>query len=90
MTSGPGPWASTARRAGPTTTCSSATASAAGGTSRPILRRKSEHVLEAGIVLAPEPHVNFWHVQDMILVTDGAPVLLSPKFNTDRAFVAAA
>ena len=54
----------------------------------PILRRKSEHVLEAGMVLALEPHVNFWHVQDMILVTEGAPVLLSPKFNTDRAFVA--
>lgn len=56
----------------------------------PILRRKSEHVLEAGMVLALEPHVNFWHVQDMILVTEGAPELLSPKFNTDRAFVAAA
>jgi len=55
----------------------------------PILRRKSEHVLEAGMVLALEPHVNFWHVQDMILVTEGAPVLLSPKFNTDQAFVAA-
>lgn len=53
----------------------------------PILRRKSPHVLEAGMVLALEPHVNFWHVQDMILVTDGAPVLLSPKFNTDEAFV---
>ncbi len=56
----------------------------------PILRRKSEHLLEAGMVLALEPHVNFWHVQDMILVTDGAPELLSPKFNTDQAFVAAA
>ena len=54
----------------------------------PILRRKSPHVLEAGMVLALEPHVNFWHVQDMVLVTDGAPVLLSPKVNTDEAFVA--
>ena len=54
----------------------------------PILRRKSEHVLEAGMVLALEPHVNFWHVQDMVLVTDGAPVLLSPKFKTDEPFVA--
>lgn len=54
----------------------------------PILRRKSPHVLEAGMVLALEPHVNFWHVQDMILVTEGAPVLLSPKFSTDEAFVA--
>lgn len=54
----------------------------------PILRQKSDHVLEEGMVLALEPHVNFWHVQDMILVTKGAPVLLSPKFNTDRPFVA--
>jgi Xaa-Pro aminopeptidase len=53
----------------------------------PILRRKSDHVLEAGMVLALEPHVNFWHVQDMILVTEGAPVLLSPKFSTDQPFV---
>jgi hypothetical protein len=27
-------------------------------------------------------------VQDMILVQKGAPVLLSPKFNTDQPFVA--
>ena len=53
----------------------------------PILRRKSTHVLEPGMVLALEPHVNFWHVQDMVLVTEGAPVLLSPKFNTDEPFV---
>ncbi|MSQ54769.1 MAG: aminopeptidase P family protein [Betaproteobacteria bacterium] len=54
----------------------------------PILRRRSEHVLEEGMVIALEPHVNFWHVQDMVLVTRGAPVLLSPKFNTDEPFVA--
>jgi Xaa-Pro aminopeptidase len=53
----------------------------------PILRRKSEHVLEEGMVLALEPHVNFWHLQDMVLVTGGAPVLLSPRFNTDAPFV---
>ena len=53
----------------------------------PILRRKSELVLEEGMVLALEPHVNFWHVQDMILVREGAPLLLSPKFNTDEPFV---
>jgi Xaa-Pro aminopeptidase len=54
----------------------------------PILRRKSEHVLEEGMVLALEPHVNFWHVQDLILVRKGAPLLLSPKFNTDQPFIA--
>jgi hypothetical protein len=40
------------------------------------------------MVLALEPHVNFWHVQDMVLVTEGAPVLLSGKFKTDEPFVA--
>lgn len=55
----------------------------------PILRRKSEHVLEEGMVLALEPHVNFWHVQDMILVKQGAPELLSAKFKTDQPYVAA-
>ncbi len=54
----------------------------------PILRRRSEHVLEEGMVLALEPHVNFWHLQDMVLVTRDAPVLLSPKFHTDEPFVA--
>ena len=53
----------------------------------PILRRNSEVILEEGMVLALEPHVNHWHVQDMILVTDGAPLLLSAKFDTDEAFV---
>ena len=54
----------------------------------PILRSKSGHVLEEGMVLALEPHVNFWHVQDMVLVTKDAPLLLSPRFNTDTPFIA--
>lgn len=54
----------------------------------PILRRASPHVLEPGMVLALEPHVNLWHLQDMVLVTEGAPVLLSPKFDTREPFVA--
>ena len=40
------------------------------------------------MVMALEPHVNFWHLQDMVLVTSGAPVLLSPKFNTGEPFIA--
>jgi hypothetical protein len=40
------------------------------------------------MVLALEPHVNFWHIQDMILVQQGAPILLSAKFSTDEPFVA--
>lgn len=53
----------------------------------PILRRGSDIVLEAGMVLALEPHKDHWHVQDMILVRDGAPELLSDQFNTDEAFM---
>lgn len=53
----------------------------------PILRRGSEIVLEEGMVLALEPHKDHWHVQDMVLVQQGAPFLLSPKFNTDQPFI---
>jgi len=54
----------------------------------PVLRKESDVVLEEGMALALEPHVNYWHVQDMILVQKGAPILLSPKFNTDEPFIA--
>jgi len=53
----------------------------------PILRRDSDVLLEAGMVLALEPHKDHWHVQDMILVQGGAPTLLSPKFNTDQPYL---
>lgn len=53
----------------------------------PILRRGSPMVLEEGMVLALEPHKDYWHVQDMVLVQQGAPILLSPKFNTDQPFI---
>jgi Xaa-Pro aminopeptidase len=53
----------------------------------PILRRGSDAVLEEGMVLAMEPHKDHWHVQDMILIQQGPPILLSAKFNTDEAFV---
>ena len=36
------------------------------------------------MVLALEPHVRFWHLQDMILVTPHGPQLLSPRFRTDE------
>jgi len=53
----------------------------------PILRRGSDIILEEGMVLALEPHKDHWHVQDMVLVGQGAPTLLSPKFNTDQPFL---
>lgn len=55
----------------------------------PILRRGSEIVLEEGMVLALEPHIGHWHIQDMIAVRNGVPDLLSNKFNTDAPFVIA-
>jgi hypothetical protein len=34
-----------------------------------------------------EPHVNHWHIQDMILITEQGPKLLSDKFPTEELFV---
>jgi Xaa-Pro aminopeptidase len=53
----------------------------------PILRRGSDIILEPNMVLALEPHIGYWHIQDMIVVRDGAPRLLSDKFDTDAPFV---
>jgi Xaa-Pro aminopeptidase len=53
----------------------------------PVLRKDSEIVLEKGMILAVEPQRLHWHLQDLILVTDGAPQLLSDKFSTDTPFV---
>ena len=36
------------------------------------------------MVLALEPHVGFWHLQDMILVTADGPQLISDRFSTDE------
>jgi Xaa-Pro aminopeptidase len=53
----------------------------------PVLARGSEIVLEEGMVLALEPHKDYWHIQDMVLVQRGAPRLLSDRFPTDEMFV---
>jgi hypothetical protein len=39
------------------------------------------------MVLAMEPHVAYWHLQDMILLTGDGPRLLSKRFNTDEMLV---
>jgi len=54
----------------------------------PILRRGSDTLLEEGMVLALEPHLDHWHLQDMIVVRDRAPELLSDKFSTAAPFIA--
>jgi Xaa-Pro aminopeptidase len=53
----------------------------------PILARGSDVVLEEGMVLALEPHRDYWHIQDMVVVRAGGPQLISDKFSTDEMFV---
>ena len=53
----------------------------------PVLRSGSKTVLEKGMILAIEPQRLHWHLQDIILIEDGPPKLLSDKFPIDRPFV---
>jgi Xaa-Pro aminopeptidase len=53
----------------------------------PVLRRNSDIVLEKGMILAVEPQRMHWHLQDLILIDDGPPRLLSDRFPTDRPFI---
>jgi Xaa-Pro aminopeptidase len=57
------------------------------GFTEPVLRRNGETVLEKGMILAVEPQRLHWHLQDLILINDGPPRLLSTRFSTDRPFV---
>ncbi|MQF69517.1 aminopeptidase P family protein [SAR202 cluster bacterium AD-804-J14_MRT_500m] len=54
----------------------------------PYIVASSKNILEEGMVLALEPHIGYWHLQDMVLVEPGGPRLLSTRFNTDDMFVA--
>ena len=54
----------------------------------PYFVRESEHVLEEGMVVAMEPGVSYWRLQDLVHVTEDGPKLLSTRFNTDEMFVA--
>lgn len=53
----------------------------------PILARGSDVVLEDGMVLALEPHKDYWHIQDLVVVRAGGPLLISDRFPTDEMFV---
>jgi Xaa-Pro aminopeptidase len=53
----------------------------------PVLRRNSNIVLEKGMILAVEPQRLHWHLQDLVLIGDGAPQLISDKFPTDQPFI---
>jgi Xaa-Pro aminopeptidase len=53
----------------------------------PVLRQNSDIVLEKGMILAVEPQRLHWHLQDLILVEDGPPRLISDKMPTDLPFI---
>jgi Xaa-Pro aminopeptidase len=36
----------------------------------PLIAAGAAHRLEAGMVLALEPYLDHWHIQDMVLVTE--------------------
>ncbi len=53
----------------------------------PYMVPSSVRVLEEGMVVALEPHIGYWHLQDMVLVTADGPRLLSPLISTDEMLV---
>jgi Xaa-Pro aminopeptidase len=52
----------------------------------PVISRGNPRVLEEGMVIAMEPHIGHWHIQDMFVVRRNGPQLISDKFPTDRLF----
>ncbi|MFC1990782.1 M24 family metallopeptidase [Chloroflexota bacterium] len=50
----------------------------------PYLVKNNQQKLESGMVIALEPYIDYWHIQDMILITDDSPRVLSDKFNTEE------
>jgi Xaa-Pro aminopeptidase len=53
----------------------------------PIFCRGSTVPLEPNMVIAWEPYLTHWHCQDLYLITNGSPELLSGDFETSRMFV---
>lgn len=53
----------------------------------PILCKGSQVPLEPGMVIAWEPYLAHWHCQDLFLITNSSPELLSGNFDTSRMFV---
>jgi Xaa-Pro aminopeptidase len=52
----------------------------------PVISRGNARRLEVGMVIAMEPHIDHWHIQDMVLIRPQGPELLTPKFSTDEPF----
>ena len=53
----------------------------------PVLVRTEERPIEEGMVIALEPYVDWWHVQDMFYIGKDGNELLSPNFDTSQLFV---
>jgi Xaa-Pro aminopeptidase len=53
----------------------------------PILARSRKVPLEEGMVLALEPYREHWHIQDLIVVRQNGPQLLSDRFSIEEMFV---
>jgi Xaa-Pro aminopeptidase len=53
----------------------------------PIFCRGGRQLLEHGMVVALEPYLTHWHCQDVFLITQHAPQLLSPDFDTRQMLV---
>jgi Xaa-Pro aminopeptidase len=54
----------------------------------PYIIEGADEVLEAGMVLAIEPFFGDWQLQDLYLITEDEPKLLSDRFKTDQMLVA--
>ena len=52
----------------------------------PVISRGNSRVLEDGMVIAMEPHIGHWHIQDMWVVRPNGPQLISGKMSTDKLF----
>ena len=52
----------------------------------PVISRDNPRRLEEGMVIAMEPHINHWHIQDMFVIRAGGPELISNKFPTETVF----
>ncbi len=52
----------------------------------PVISRGNPGVLEEGMVIAMEPHLGHWHIQDMWVVRANGPELISAKMSTEHLF----
>jgi Xaa-Pro aminopeptidase len=53
----------------------------------PVLRQGSTIVLEPGMLLAIEPQREHWHLQDLVVVQEGSPHVISDRFPTENPYV---